>query len=97
KPPLLVSAAKEWDQDEGEEGEYVGTVWLWDVDRGTYLGRLMNVPDTAVWESPTDWPRPALTAWHTGPALKQVRVAIAWDDRFFRVWDVDRDEKRARE
>jgi len=80
KPPLLVSAAKEWDN---AAGKYVGAVRVWDARHGTYVAGV---------EVPYELKRPALAAWHTGPGTSQVRVAVAWGDATnqLRIWDVEK-------
>src|SRR5262249_35841987 len=58
-------------------------VRLWDVSRGTPLAEAaVNGPDAHN--------TPGITGWHTGPGLADVRIAIAWSDQRFRVWDVAR-------
>jgi WD40 repeat protein len=88
KPALLVSAAGEWDAD---AGRYVGALRLWDVEKNAYLDG--NYLDT-FWKSGADVSGPGLAAWHTGKRWQQLRVAVAWDDGTFRVWDVDRAQDR---
>ncbi len=78
KPPLLVSAAKEWDS---AAGKYTGAVRLWDAASGKYLGGAQLAFALR---------RPALVAWHTGAEIRQLRVAVAWGDaqNRLRTWDV---------
>ncbi len=78
KPPLLVSAAGEWD---GATGRHIGAVRLWDAAAGQYLGGV---------QVPFALRRPALVAWHSGPEIRQLRIAIAWGDaqNRLRTWDV---------
>jgi WD40 repeat protein len=88
KPPLLVSAAGEWD---AEAGHFMAGIRLWDVESstyrdGTYLDKL--------WQSDADIARPGLAVWHTGDRWQQLQVAIAWDDGVFRVWDLERARDR---
>jgi len=80
---MLVSAGREWDKD---AGKFVGSVRLWDVERETYLDGLWGLPETKL--------RPGMSCWHTGDDSKQMRVAVAWDDGFLRVWDVDKSDDR---
>ncbi len=68
KPPLLVSAAKEWNPTSHQT---VAAVRLWDAAKAEYLSGL---------ELPFSATRPAIVAWQSGAALKQLRVAIAWGD-----------------
>src|SRR5439155_14823894 len=69
KPPLLVSAAREWDED-----KYVGAVRLWDVSKDTKdaeldgMGGLLDPLDSV----------PGIAAWHTGKDTLQLRVALSW-------------------
>ncbi|HLJ95302.1 MAG TPA: hypothetical protein VKU02_19140 [Gemmataceae bacterium] len=87
KPPILVSAAKEWDEDNNKD---VGAARIWDVAAGKELADgLWGLPNP---EKPSV--RPALAAWHTGNQPKQVRVALAWEDERLRFWDVERTQER---
>lgn len=82
KPPLLVSAAREWD---GGKGVRADVVRLWNAATGECLD------GTTLRESPPQAARPALAVWHTGGEPKQLRVAIAWGDQSnasLRTWDV---------
>jgi WD40 repeat protein len=72
-PARLVSAAR--------ERESVGAVRVWDVEQGKELRGLGNLPDPRA--------HPGLTAWSSGPGPAQIRVAIAWGDGSFRLWDLD--------
>lgn len=76
-PPLLVSAAREWDE---KKNAYVRALLLWDLDKATYLAGYV-FPDRQT--------KPALAVQTRGPQAKQLRVAIAWEDRVLRVWDVE--------
>ena len=72
KPPLLVSAAR--------EREDQGAVRLWDVDRSQPLKdghEALPYPTT----------RPGLAAWYPGPGRERLRVAIALGDGKLRLWD----------
>ncbi|MBL8796268.1 MAG: hypothetical protein JNM56_20380, partial [Planctomycetia bacterium] len=82
KSPVLVSAGREYDGQ-----GYAGALRVWDVERGTELAQLPNLPDLAV-AGRTRWHR--IVAWHSGPQPKQIRVAIAWEDSKLRLWDVER-------
>jgi WD40 repeat protein len=79
KPPLLVSAGREWDD---RQRRFAGAVRAWDTQRSAYLGGV-TLPDIA--------DRPGIAAWHSGRGVKQLRVAIAWSDQSesLRVWDVE--------
>ncbi|MCI0459726.1 MAG: hypothetical protein L0Z62_22475, partial [Gemmataceae bacterium] len=84
KPPLLVSAASEWIRD---TSRYAGVVRLWNVTEGKQVERLaqnLSSPNA----------RPGLAIQHTGTGVKQVRVALAWTDGLFRLWDVERGQLR---
>jgi WD40 repeat protein len=78
KPPLLVSAGREWDS---EAKEFVGSIRLWDAAKGSYLDGIWDV-------SPMKNMQPGLAVWHTGKELKQLSVAIAWEDGRLRCWNV---------
>jgi WD40 repeat protein len=80
KHTLLVSAAREWI---AKNKEYKGVVRLWDVDEDKYV-------DGVVLDDPKM--RPGLAVRHTGKGSKELRIAIAWGDGHFRVWDVERDQ-----
>lgn len=87
KAPVLVSAAKEWDEEQSKD---VGAVRIWDVDAGKELADgIWGLPDP---EKPTI--RPGLAVWHTGKGPKQLRVALAWEDQWLRLWEVDRANER---
>jgi WD40 repeat protein len=77
KHSLLVSLARE--PDRARTG-HVGVVRLWDAETGKGLAFSPPLAD------PQDG-RPGLAAWHTGPDLKEVRVAVACDRQRLRVWD----------
>src|SRR5205807_9390020 len=53
KPPLLVSAAREWNEE-----KYAGNVRLWDISKNAELDNLGGLND------PVDSP-PGIAAWHT--------------------------------
>jgi WD40 repeat protein len=76
-PPLLVSAAREWDE---RKNEHIGAVRLWDLDKAASLATSI-FPD-----HPT---KPALAVQATGGQLMQLQVAIAWEDQVLRLWDVE--------
>ena len=94
-PPELVSVAEE--RTEGTN-DLRPRVRCWDVGHATELASLYVVPtrdgkagpDGKTWvplPNLQGW-RPGLAAWSTGPDAKQVRVALAWGDDQFRIWDV---------
>jgi WD40 repeat protein len=76
KAPLLVSAARERDED---TGRYGGGVRAWDVETGQTVAVLgAKLPDPPA--------RPDLAAWSSAAGVLQ--VALGWGDGRFRVWDV---------
>lgn len=77
RPPQLVSAAQEWDDNRNDT---VGSLRLWDVDKGVNLATVRDLPKSGV--------RPGLAVWQ--PAPQRIRAGVAWDDGTFRVWDVDK-------
>jgi WD40 repeat protein len=79
KPAILVSAAREWDGK-----KYGGAIRAWNAADGKEIDNIGQQPAKAT--------RPGLAAWHTGDALKQLRVAFAWDDGEIRLWDVGQDQ-----
>jgi WD40 repeat protein len=79
KPAILVSAAREWDGK-----KYAGAIRVWNVTEGKEIDNIGQQPAKAT--------RPGLVAWHTGDAIKQLRVAFAWDDGEIRLWDVGQDK-----
>ncbi|MBY0527305.1 MAG: hypothetical protein K2R98_28170 [Gemmataceae bacterium] len=86
KPPLLVSAAREY-----QEPKFTGVVRLWDVSKGTEVDQVADLPDLTASDR-VRWAR--LAVEHTGDGVKQVRVALGWDDGSFRLWNVDRADDR---
>jgi len=90
KPPLLLSAAQGWDFAKSAKA---GEVRVWDTAKGESLGEVAGLPPPLV-ESRA----PGLAAVHTGDALKDLRVIIAWGDKhqasggksqgYLRTWDV---------
>ena len=94
-PPELVSVAEERTERTNERRPRVR---YWDVSQATELASLSLTPtldgkpglDGQAWVPLPDlqaW-RPGLTAWSTGQGAKQARVALAWGDDQFRIWDV---------
>jgi WD40 repeat protein len=79
KPLLLVSAADE----RNAANAYEGHLRLWDADRGETLAEQGGA-------SKSSSSRPGLAVWHTGKGVKQVSVAVAWNDETLRVWDGER-------
>jgi WD40 repeat protein len=77
--PLLLSAAREWDETAGKFG---GSVRLWDVvAKEPYVaGPMLPEPRHETW--------PKLAVRRTGVEPKALDVAIAWGDGIFRTWDV---------
>jgi len=76
-PPLLVSVARELSGK-----NFVGAVRLWDVAQAKQTAELTDLPDPAAGR--VSWPRVA--AW----GAKTARVALAWEDGNFRLWDAGR-------
>jgi WD40 repeat protein len=96
--PVLVSAAREPGLAPGlASATSSGGVRAWDADRGTLLGQCTvgELYRDTVSKSYRDAKPPALAVRRIGPGPKQLRVAIAWDDGFLRVWDVTDTEPRA--
>jgi WD40 repeat protein len=83
KPPLLVSLARE----PGPAAErFVGVLRLWDVsDAAAKKGAQLLATSPALHDP--DAGRPGVVAWHTGPASKDVRVAVASHEQALRLWD----------
>jgi WD40 repeat protein len=77
-PPTLVSAARQFVDRTNTNS---GAVWVWDVARGTHRAWPGKLPD------PLQMRRPGLAAWHSGNKADQLRVAVAWEDGTFRLWD----------
>lgn len=85
KPPVLVSAGRE------EGAPAAGSVRLWDLDPGAANPLLAQLPKPLPdpYNAAADlMTRPGLALWHTGRGARQVRVAVAWGDACFRLWDV---------
>ena len=87
-PPELVSIAEEPLEDQLTKPE----IRIWNVQKKNTLATLTTFPNA---EDDQEMPlpglrgfRPGLTAWSTGPDSNQIRVALAWGDNQFRVWDV---------
>jgi WD40 repeat protein len=98
KPPVLVSAAREWD---GEK--YGGFVRVWDVEKASevrdgdaeskaQLAVLKNLPDPFVKDTLIN---PGLAVWSTGENAKDVRLVSAFGDGKIRIWDVGDNEEVA--
>jgi WD40 repeat protein len=83
RPPALVSAAQEWDE---EQSRWIGAVRLWDVQQEKALGQLRPrrdpLPDLTKLKT-----RPGLACWADNGGL--FKVAVAWGDGPLRLWDVD--------
>jgi WD40 repeat protein len=84
KPPLLASAGREWD---ATALRYHGGVRLWDTSKFTEVDQFLRKELPDPYAPPV---RPGLALRHTGNRVKEVQVALAWDDGQFRIWDVDR-------
>ncbi|WP_010585378.1 WD40 repeat domain-containing protein [Schlesneria paludicola] len=88
--PQLISVAEE--HAEGS-GETQCRVRCWDISTGNEVASLGAVPalDGKTWGPLPSLKgfRPGLTAWSSGKNLNQARVALAWGDDQFRVWDVE--------
>jgi WD40 repeat protein len=88
KPSVLVSAA----QERASKNTWVNKVRLWDVSKAALLdnqGKLVGGDATlAEWAMPGKPGQPVgLAVRHTGKEVKQVRVAIAWNDGRLRLWE----------
>jgi WD40 repeat protein len=83
RSPTLLSAARERDD--------LGVVRLWDVEKAGPLDRAEIALDPKLSSPQTP---PGLSSWRTGPGPAQIRVAIAWRDGQFRLWDVEHDGGR---
>ncbi len=86
-PPELVSIAEEPLEDQLTKPE----IRIWSVQKKSTLATLATFPNV---EDEQEMPlpglrgfRPGLTAWSTGPEANQIRIALAWGDNQFRVWD----------
>jgi WD40 repeat protein len=86
EPVLLASVARE-----RQGNGYVGAARLWDVAKGKEIRRLLTLPDLV---TPQRTLQPRLALWRAGA---KVRVALAWDDGNFRVWDLSSDQDQLRE
>ncbi len=86
--PSLVSIAEDRTDD---LTKFVPTVRLWDVVTSSEITQLKAVPNLEgkAWGPlpNLDGAQPGLTAWTTGPDRNEARVALAWGDNQFRVWD----------
>jgi WD40 repeat protein len=85
KPPILASAG----QEEGSPA--TGSVRLWNLDPNAQDPVLAKFPGSLPNPYHADrdaMTRPGLALWHTGPGLRQMDVAVAWEDSRFRLWDV---------
>jgi WD40 repeat protein len=83
--PYLVSAGVEWD-DEGNK--YMGVVRVWDIkakDNKCLATLDQGLPN----ELKHLTQKPGLAVWPIGKGPKQLRVAIAWEDGWLRLWDVE--------
>jgi WD40 repeat protein len=74
-PHRLVAAAEEWNDE-----SYVGRVRVWNLENGRQITQMGGLP------APT-W-RPDISVHATGNRLNQLRVALAWGDDKFRIWDI---------
>lgn len=88
-PPELVSVAQE---QADESDDPVFRLRFWDVGQSKEVASLSKVPggEGANWQPLPNLNgfRPGLAAWSTGASPNQARVAIAWGDDRFRIWDV---------
>lgn len=89
-PPELVSIAEE--RVDGSS-QIRPRIRLWDVGQINELANLNSIPDGdgKKWVALPSLLgfRPGLTAWSAGRSPKQTRVALAWGDDQFRVWDAE--------
>lgn len=86
KPPLLISAGREWD---AKDSKFYGGVRVWDV---TTTGEQTQVKQWVGIPLPDRNVSPGLAAWHTGKRPTQLQVAMAWGDGSLRVWDLEHDQ-----
>ncbi|MFL5246146.1 MAG: WD40 repeat domain-containing protein [Gemmataceae bacterium] len=90
--PTLISAARE--RSVNRSKKHVGVIRVWDVEavNGSPLRMGEELPDPV--DEATGWvSRPGIAAWRVGKGAKEIRVAIASDDRqrgLLRIWDVAR-------
>jgi WD40 repeat protein len=79
RPPVLVSAAREWDE---KGGQWIGAVRLWDLNQERSLGQLSPLED------PEQLTRQGLACWWAGNGPRQLKVAVACGDGYLHLWDV---------
>lgn len=80
--PMLVSAAQEYTPS----GSVESRLRVWNVASSAEIPKLSGGGPL-----PLNDFRPTLQAWSTGLQPRQIRVAIGWGDKLFRVWDVASD------
>ncbi|HMF11549.1 MAG TPA: WD40 repeat domain-containing protein, partial [Gemmataceae bacterium] len=89
--PVLVSAAREWNE---EAARYEGVVRVWDslTSAAQSVKQVLPVPSTenSLWMT---WPKLAIR--RTANERSSIEIAIAWGDDTFRVWDVGRNQMLA--
>jgi WD40 repeat protein len=87
--PVLVSAAREWNE---EASRYDGVVRVWDslTNAAQSVKQILPVPNTEN-SSWLTWPK--LAVRRTANERNSIEVAIAWGDDIFRLWDVGRNQK----
>ncbi len=92
-PPELVSVAEEWTDNPGES---VPVVRYWDVQQATEISSLRTIPNSGAksGDAKNSKPlpglmgfRPTVTAWSHQEIPHRARVALAWGDDQFRIWD----------
>jgi len=84
KTPLLVSVAEERSDT---SNDYNPVIRFWNVTTGAQVAELRSFSAPAPLPSLQGF-RPGLSAWSYGESPKQTRVALAWGDDQFRIWDV---------
>ncbi|QDT55803.1 WD domain, G-beta repeat [Caulifigura coniformis] len=85
KTPLLVSVAEERTDT---SSDFQPVVRLWNVTTGAQVAELKSFSTAAASLPSLQGFRPGLAAWSFGDSPKQTRVALAWGDDQFRIWDV---------
>lgn len=85
--PVLISAAREWQEEENESGRFVGAVRIWDVLNSKHENAYISERYL-----PEPRSRPGLAVRRSGPGLRDLQLSIAWGDEKYRLWDVAGDD-----